>query len=300
MTICNSRDSEDSTSTAKGKQAKERKNDSQDPVRTIYRHICPSRSPTTSTSSTEASGLTPIATSSVDPVIPGIAALPKADPDAPAAFFATSAGHGTIAGIALASAALTILLVCVVLWRRKQTRDSGVIKVDSGGKAGLFGFGRSRASAASSISSFGGSSDNLAGVAYEDHASDNDQRLAAERQEMTETLAGGAAGRSFFVESRNRSVQPSSHGHGSHEGYSGSSNGHDPFSDPSSSGHDHSTEGYLVAAGAVGAKRRHERKRSGYTADTYRRKSRPVSDKYIMPEPILTSSIAICSQPRLR
>ena len=252
-------------------------------MRTVYNYDCSvTRTSTASTSTTlrstsTTSDISPRPTSVADPN-PGIASLPKADSGEPAAFFATSAGKGTIAGVSIASTALTVLLVCLVLWRRKQNRDSGVIKVGEG-KASFFGLGRSRGSARSSTSSFGVSSDSLVGVAYDDRVPESDPRLAAERQEMTETLAaGGGAGRSFFVESRNRSAQPSSHGHGSNEaGYSGSSNGHDPFAEPSSSGHSHSQEGYLTAGCAVGSQRRHERKQSGYTADTYRRKSRPVS-----------------------
>lgn len=55
----------------------------------------------------------------------------------------------------------------------------------------------------------------------------------------------------------------------------GSSQGHDPFRDPSSNGH--TTTGH-DANGAVAFTDKHERRRSGFTSDTYRKsRSRPVS-----------------------
>jgi hypothetical protein len=57
---------------------------------------------------------------------------------------------------------------------------------------------------------------------------------------------------------------------------SGSSHGHDPFRDPSSTGHTTTSHDPTVVAAFTDGQ---ERRRSGYTSDTYRkRRSRPVSD----------------------
>lgn len=270
-----------SNSVSQSKKPQQRNNDGKGAARTVYDFDCSRHISATSSSSSAPSSISAIPTASVEPV-PGIPSLPKAD-DAgqTAAFFATPVGKGTIAGISLGSAALSILLVCIVLWRRKQSRNSAAISI-GGRQPGFFGFGKgrkSRSSAASSTSSFGTSSDNLIGVAYNAHVPPDDRRLAVERQEMTESLAGAGAERGFVVESRSRSAPISSNGHDSDGFGPHSSNGHDPFADPPLSGHGHSSkEGHLVTgAAAAGVSRRHKRRRSGYTADTYRRKSRPVS-----------------------
>lgn len=233
------------------------------------------------------------------------------------AFFATPGGKGTIAGITIASAVLLISFVLFFLWRKKKNDNDEGVYTAGGTRASASSFGDSSGDQGSpsqnavanipptAIASAAPWDNEMAQVGTGPPGSFFVQRRSqpssirgtrtppypASAAQIDAALAARAISplamlqqrpEAFIPPPRTAGGQFSNEGHsGEGDPSSGSSAGHanaiDPFRDPSSTGHSQiGHDPNIVAAFATGDK--HERRRSGYTSDTYRKsRSRPVS-----------------------